>query len=134
MVEIAENPSIVTKLLIFQNNYFQIIKIWIFKNFSKHSHLAIHFLNIRSKLHGFKLHMLDFKMVVGAVGLVKLAFIVTLELFGLHFNCQKKSQGLFSKFSSFRIRTMSFLSVRECGAVCRCHHELLKYSNDVNLN
>jgi hypothetical protein len=127
MVEIAENPSIVTKLLIFQNNYFQIIKIWIFKNVSKHSHLTIHFLNIRSKLHGFKL-------VVGAVGPVKLAFIVTLELFGLHFNCQKKFQGLFSKFSSFRIRTMSFLSVRECGAVCRCHHELPKYSNDVNLN
>jgi hypothetical protein len=78
--------------------------------------------------------MLDFKMVVGAIGTVKLAFIVTLELFGLHFNCQKKFQALFSKFSSFRIRTMSFLSVRKCGAVCRCHHELLKYSNDVNLN
>jgi hypothetical protein len=31
MVEIAENPSIVTKLLIFQNNYFQIIKIWDFQ-------------------------------------------------------------------------------------------------------
>jgi hypothetical protein len=115
MVEIAENPSIVTKLLIFQNNYFQIIKIWIFKNVSKHSHLTIHFLNIRSKLHGFKLHMLDFKMVVGAVGPVKLAFIVTLVLFGLHFNCQKKSQGLFSKFSSFRIRTMAFLVLENVG-------------------
>jgi hypothetical protein len=59
--------------------------------------------------------MLDFKMVVGAVGPVKLAFIVTLVLFGLHFNCQKKSQGLFSKFSSFRIRTMAFLVLENVG-------------------
>jgi hypothetical protein len=48
--------------------------------------------------------------------------MVILEFFGLHFDCQKMIKvvkwhryrllfSLFSNFSSFRIRTMSFLSV-----------------------